>query len=227
MQAYADFCGTARAAEVLAMRWTPLVVRNIMIGARTFREIREGIPDISPTVLTDRLRLLERLGVLHRHISGGRAVYDLTEMGDALREVVQVMSAWGERWIPLAPEHYRASLVLWKLSRLLPAEDLPEAPVVVRFDVADDDQRHYWLVLRARDRTVLTSPTADQEDAVVASTGEFLTKWFVGELSLTAGIRSGLIEFTGPRELEQLVAGWGGLGSWLAPRGPAARLALA
>jgi DNA-binding HxlR family transcriptional regulator len=213
---YGDLGAAARAADIIATRWTPLVVWNVLIGCRTFTEIRRGLPRISPTVLTERLRMLERVGVLDRGLSrDGHVVYLPTDMGLGLRDVVRVMSAWGERWLEPAPEQYDAPLVLWELSRLLDAEDLPSERVVVRFDI--DGARHQWLLAgrpRAEVRDVRPGAT---DDLVVATTSEWLTKWFVGRLSLAEAERRGLLTAVGSPELLPMLDRWGGLGSWLGP----------
>jgi DNA-binding HxlR family transcriptional regulator len=76
MQTYGDFCPLSRAAEVFATRWTPLIIRNMMFGCRTFTEIRDGLPGISRSVLTQRLRMLEHHGIIQRD---DRLEYRLTE----------------------------------------------------------------------------------------------------------------------------------------------------
>src|SRR5215211_1655810 len=81
---YGDFCPLARAAEVYATRWTPLIIRNMLMGCRTFTEIREGLPNVSRSVLSQRLRLLEHHGLVARDADGR---YSLTEAGEGLEEV--------------------------------------------------------------------------------------------------------------------------------------------
>lgn len=66
MRDYGQFCPIARSSELLAERWTPVIVRNLLNGCRTFSEIRRGAPGIPPALLTQRLQLLERHGVLIR-----------------------------------------------------------------------------------------------------------------------------------------------------------------
>jgi len=66
MAQYADYCPIAVGAEVLGDRWTPLVIRELMVGAVGFNEIHRGIPRISRTLLAHRLRLLERYGLVRR-----------------------------------------------------------------------------------------------------------------------------------------------------------------
>ena len=66
MARYADYCPIAVGVEVLGDRWTPLVIRELMVGASGFNEIHRGIPRISRTLLAQRLRLLERHGLVRR-----------------------------------------------------------------------------------------------------------------------------------------------------------------
>jgi DNA-binding HxlR family transcriptional regulator len=91
---------------LLAERWTPIIVRNLLNGCRTFNEIRQGAPGISTALLAQRLEVLERHGVLARTVkpSGRGVTYELTEMGLALRAVLDAMGQWGARWlVPLQP----------------------------------------------------------------------------------------------------------------------------
>lgn len=220
---YGDLGATTRAADIIATRWTPLVLWNVLIGCRTFSEIRRGLPGISPTVLTERLRMLERVGVLNRGISrDGHVVYLPTAMGHGLRDVVRAMGAWGERWLEPAPEQYDAGMVLWELSHLLEAGDLPPERAIVRFDI-EDDRRHHRLVVD-RLRVELRDDAADPDDLVVATSAEWLGRWFVGRASLPEGERARLVTVSGPPELHRMLDRWGGLGSWIGQRGDDALL---
>ena len=75
---YGQFCTVARGAEVLGELWTPLVVRELLCGSRRFNEIRRGIPRMSATLLTQRLRKLEAEGVVQRRRSDKGWEYQLT-----------------------------------------------------------------------------------------------------------------------------------------------------
>jgi DNA-binding HxlR family transcriptional regulator len=132
----------SRASEVYATRWTPLIIRNLMFGCRTFTEIRDGLPGISRSVLSQRLRMLEHHGIIERDDGHD---YRLTEAGEGLHEVVDVMARWGERWLDLTPEHYDATTVLWSFCKHVAPDELPEGRLVFVFDVKDD--RRYWLLL--------------------------------------------------------------------------------
>ena len=64
MRTYGQYCPIARAAEILAERWTPLILRNLLLGSTTFSQIADGAPGIPRSLLTSRLRELERVGVV-------------------------------------------------------------------------------------------------------------------------------------------------------------------
>src|SRR4051812_40162049 len=89
-QEYGQFCPVALASEVLAERWTLLVVRELLAGARRFNEIRRGVPRVSATLLKQRLDTLEHAGIVERKASdeNGGPEYCLTESGQSLRPVL-------------------------------------------------------------------------------------------------------------------------------------------
>ena len=99
MTDYGQFCTVARGAEIFGERWTPLVVRELLCGSTRFNDIRRGVPRMSATLLTQRLRKLEEAGVVER-ISGEHGLeYRLTAAGEELRPVVLLIGHWGARWI--------------------------------------------------------------------------------------------------------------------------------
>ena len=87
----------AKASEIFATRWTPLIVRELIAGAHSFNDIHRGVPLISRAVLVARLRELENHGVIeHRPRAGGNGhEYCLTPAGESLRAVIDALSQWG------------------------------------------------------------------------------------------------------------------------------------
>src|SRR5581483_3949013 len=97
-RSYADPCGIARALDVIGERWALLVVRELMLGPRRFGQLRDGLPDTSPNVLSQRLRELEDDGVVRRQLLPPPAsvvVYELTERGQSLGPVLMELGRWG------------------------------------------------------------------------------------------------------------------------------------
>ncbi|HEV8329985.1 MAG TPA: helix-turn-helix domain-containing protein [Steroidobacteraceae bacterium] len=107
MRTYGQYCPIARGAEIFAERWTPLIIRNLHLGCGNFSEILEGAPGLSRTLLSQRLKQLERLGVVESAPKpGGRGHhYELTSAGHDLFAVCQSLGEWGARWLEIAPEN--------------------------------------------------------------------------------------------------------------------------
>lgn len=101
---YDDACGTAHALELVGERWSLLVLRELMFGARRFGELRESLPGISANVLTQRLEGLEKAGILQKKQLPPpikAQVYELTEWGYESEPILQIMGRWAAR----SPQH--------------------------------------------------------------------------------------------------------------------------
>ena len=207
MQTYGDFCPLSRAAEIYATRWTPLIVRNLLYGCRTFTEIRDGLPGISRSVLTQRLRMLEHHGIIERD---GTVAYRLTPAGQELEEISDVLGRWGERYLDMAPQHYDAGPVLWNFCKHVAPDELPDDRLVFVFDVKDD--RRYWLLLHPPAPEICFKPPGYDEDLVLSTTSEWLTKWHIGRLSLGDALSAGVMQIKAPLHLERMLAAMGGRG---------------
>jgi DNA-binding HxlR family transcriptional regulator len=95
---YGDSCGIARALDVVGERWALLVVRELLLGPKRFTDLRSGLPNLGPDILTQRLRELEQGGVVVRRKlepPAGSWVYELTERGRELEPVVLALGRWG------------------------------------------------------------------------------------------------------------------------------------
>ena len=103
----------ALAAEIFAERWTPIIIRNLHLGCGRFNEILDGAPGLPRSVLSQRLRALERSGVVSRTATGRSTCYRLTASGHELAEVCLALGAWGARWRDVRPEDQDPYLALW------------------------------------------------------------------------------------------------------------------
>ena len=205
VRSYNQYCPVARASEILGMRWTPIIVRNLLLGCETFGELREGAPGIPRTLLSQRLQLLERYGIVER---AGRR-YVLTDTGRDLEPVVEALGTWGARWLEVAPEHLDAHLVLWSLCRLADLDSLPCPRLVIRFDLRDGPKRRFWVVLDPPDAEVCVRPPGFDEDLVVRTDSEWLAKWHMGHISLGQAMHEGLMSVDGPPDLVHTLADLG------------------
>jgi DNA-binding HxlR family transcriptional regulator len=104
---YNQYCGLAYALDVVGERWTLLIVRELIAGPRRFKDLIEGLPDISTNLLADRLRSLEQQGILCRRVlppPAGSTVYELTDVGQGLETALLELGKWGSRFVPPSAE---------------------------------------------------------------------------------------------------------------------------
>lgn len=110
-KSYSQFCGLARALDRVGDRWTLLIVRELLLGDRTFRELERSLPGISPSLLTKRLNELADDGLVVRNEAPRRSKnveYGLTDTGRSLQPVIIELIRWGSRWMLSGPADDRA-----------------------------------------------------------------------------------------------------------------------
>jgi DNA-binding HxlR family transcriptional regulator len=149
---YGQFCTVARGAEVFGELWTPLVVRELLCGSRRFNDIRRGVPRMSATLLTQRLRKLESLGVIERRRGPAGWEYHPTAAGEELRPIVDALGHWARKWIDRDYSSYELdpAVLMWTLRRhVLPARFPPGRSVLhFRLDGAPPRRRYWWIVVQ-------------------------------------------------------------------------------
>lgn len=145
----------AKAAEILTERWTPLLLRELLAGSHRFNELRNGVPLMSPSLLSSRLRSLEQAGIVRRERRepSGHWEYHLTDAGEAFRPVIDQMGVWGLRhgMDLLTRRDLDPALLMWSILRQVSSigNALPPARVVVLFEFPDAPRkkRYWWLVM--------------------------------------------------------------------------------
>lgn len=206
------FCPITRASEIFATRWTPIIVRNLLLGASTFSEIRDGAPGIPRSLLSERLRQLELAGIVERRPKpkGRGHLYELTPSGRELEGVCEALGIWGSRWLDAAVAPLDPTVLLWAICKSMNRDRMPEERVCVRFEFRDSPKRRYWLLVQRPEPEVCTNPPGFDEDLLVTADIETLAKWYMGRLSLGQAMHSGRIAVEGPRHLVRELSGWGG-----------------
>jgi DNA-binding HxlR family transcriptional regulator len=213
MAGYGSFCPIALASEVFAERWTPLILREIVLaGSRRFSAIHQGVGRMSQSLLVERLRALEHAGVIERRSNpAGRGwEYHPTAAGRELHTVLDALGIWAQRWIELRREDCDPAYLMSAVHTMLRVDRLPAGRTVVRFDFREGLPT-YWLVLtRERPELCFHDPGYDI-DLVVGADLEALTRVFLGRLRLAAAVESGLVTIDGPPSLARGFADWLGL----------------
>ncbi|HWH45057.1 MAG TPA: winged helix-turn-helix transcriptional regulator [Thermoleophilaceae bacterium] len=201
----------AKATEVLGDRWTMLIVREMLGGARGFNELQRGLPGISRSVLADRMRSLERSEVIERRTgpSGRTLEYRLTAAGRDLQPVVQAIGEWGATWSftePRAEELDPDLLIVW-MARHVDRGSLPPGRTVVQFDFRDP-QRRYWMVLEPAEVSVCVQHPGFDVDLSVAVDTRTLFRVYLGRADLGGAIAAGRLTMDGPQTLQKELGRW-------------------
>jgi DNA-binding HxlR family transcriptional regulator len=216
MTSYGQFCPVAKAAEIFAERWTPLVLRELLCGSHRFNDLHRGVPLISRSLLTQRLRQLEGAGIVERRPAahGGGSEYYLTAAGEEFRSVVMKLGEWGQRWtrrfesIDLDP-----NLLLWDMQRWLNLKRFPPRRVVIRYEFRGVPRIHrtrgrWWLVVEPDAGDVCIKDPGFEVDLLVAADLGAMTKLWLGDLGFRSALRDGLIALEGSREVCEAFPTW-------------------
>lgn len=211
MRTYGQYCPIARGAEIFAERWTPLIIRNLHLGCASFSEILEGAPGLSRTLLSQRLRQLEQLGIVNwsGRTGGHGHRYALTPAGHELFAVCRSLGEWGARWLEIAPENLDPFVALWSMCHALRRDRLPGRRVVIRFDFTGQARRErYWLLVERGDAEICKTPPGPDDDLCVSADAEAFIKWHAGQLSWAQAVRQNWIRLEGPRSLVRAFPTW-------------------
>ncbi|MEQ8718972.1 MAG: helix-turn-helix domain-containing protein [Acidimicrobiales bacterium] len=213
MRTYGQYCPIARTAEILAERWTPLIVRNLLFGAETFSAIAGGVPAMSRSTLVARLRELERAGVIETRPkpTGRGSLYSLTDGGRDLADTIYAMASWGERWVEIEPRHCDPGFALWAWCRVqLDRDVLPENRVVVAFRFPEErrGERDYWLLVQNRSAEVCHSDPGGDPGLWVESSSQAFVDWHRGARSWRDVTSSGDIRVHGSSDLARSFPRW-------------------
>jgi len=214
---YKQFCPLAMAAEVLCTRWTMVLLREMIAGSTRFNDLRRGVPKMSPTLLSQRLKDLEAAGIVYKKLvpsERGVFEYRLTQAGQDLSEVVIAMGMWGQKWVEssLSLKNLDPSLLMWDMRRNLNPDPLPKKRVVIQFIYHDlpPTKRNWWLVIEAAGDVDLCWADPGFEVALYVSTDlRTMTAIWMGVTDVATEAEK--FEFTGSREISNSIQTWLGL----------------
>ena len=191
---YGQYCPISRALEVLAERWSLLIVRDMLCGSTRFNDLARGNPGLSRSLLSKRLRQLEQAGVVER-LDGE---YVLTEAGEALRPIVFSLGDWGARWQFGDPREHELDpeLLLWWIRDRLDFSAFPDRRIVLHF-VFTDERRRFWIVKDATGPSLCTADPGFEIDLAFRSALATLYAVWLGRRELPAAVRDGSIDVIG------------------------------
>jgi DNA-binding HxlR family transcriptional regulator len=212
MPDYGSFCPVSLASEAVADRWTPLILRELVLGNTRFNDIARGMPGISRSLLVQRLRHLERRGIVEIWpLPHGRgSEYRLTPAGKDLEPVLIALGRWAVNWLydSLDPADISPETLMWWMHRRVDKERLPSRRVVVRFDHTAPAHRSIWLLADRQEVSVCLVDPAFDIDAIVTCPTQVLAEVFSGTRTWKDAVRAGAIEVSGTRAVVNALPGW-------------------
>jgi DNA-binding HxlR family transcriptional regulator len=213
---YGQFCPVSRAAEILAERWTPLVVRELLCGSVRFNDIQRGVPRMSSSLLSRRLKELEYGGIVEtRPVPKGRGrEYHLTEAGKELFQIIEGMGLWAQRWLRddlVMDENLDPDLLMWDIRRTVTAEGIPDdRRFVVQFEFSGvpSNRRRYWLVFDQGAADLCLKPPGFEVDLQVSCHVRTLVEVWLGHMALDQALRDERLKLDGTRQDARKFRDW-------------------
>jgi len=221
---YRQFCPVAMAAEVLESRWTLLIIRELCLGSRHFNDIRRGVPKMSPTLLSKRLKELERHCILKRvasHNGSRKTEYVLTQAGNELFDVINAVGTWGKRWIDMRHhlDSAEENLLIWDIRRNLRIDSFPMHEAVLQIYIKDVPKKtsNWWFVFDGKHRPDVgyLDPSLDV-DLYIETSLSSLTKIWLGESTPSIEQETGFFELDGSQKLIETFESWFGSSNFAA-----------
>ena len=214
---YKQFCPLAMATEVLCTRWTMVLIREFIAGSTRFNDLRRGVPKMSPTLLSQRLKDLEKAGVIKRKLlqsEKGIFEYHLTKAGLELGGVVEALEKKKKKWVGSASslKNLDPSLLMWDMRRNLNPAPLPNRRTVIEFLYTDlpASRSHWWLVVEPGGGVDLCwSNPGFEIDLYVTTDLRTMTSIWMGLTSVEK--ERAKVKLSGPQDIIKSMQTWLGL----------------
>jgi DNA-binding HxlR family transcriptional regulator len=208
MRSYDEYCAIAKSLDVVGDRWTLLIVRELALrGACRYTDLRNGLPGIATNLLAERLRELERAGLIAREDAPppiATALFRLTLRGEQLRPVLEALTRWG---VPLMTEQspgdaVRSHWLAWAFELMLTDRQPDASPVTVEIRTGDQP-----IVIETRDGTLhIRLGSTDSADARLAGPPMPIMGLLLGLLELADAEARGVSYEGDPEILERIGA---------------------
>jgi len=213
MKGYGQYCPIAQAAEILTERWTPLVLRELLVRGIRFNDIRRGVPLMSPSLLSKRLQELEQAGLVERRVrANGSAEYHLTQAGRELKPLIFQLGEWGKRWLrrTLTHDQLDAGVLLWDIRGRVDPASFPPGRTVVQIEFTDLPalKKRWWLVNEGDEVDLCVKDPGYEVALYLVTTLRTLTEVWMGDVSLERASAEGTLEIHGRGELRRRLRSW-------------------
>lgn len=203
---YGQFCPIALASEILAERWMPLVLRELLCGSVRFNDLQRGVPRMSSALLAQRLKQLQFAGIVERRRgNSGGFEYHLTPAGRELFPVLETMGLWAQRWLRhdlVDTANLDPDLLMWDIRRNVAGKTPPrQRRHVVQFLLSGVpiSRRRYWLVFEGGAVDLCYRNPGFEVDLFLEASLRALIRVRLGHILLDEAIREGQVRLDGSR----------------------------
>lgn len=212
MKTYGQFCPLAQATQLLCERWTLLIARELLAGSSRFSELQKGVPLMSPTLLSARLKSMLKAGIIKMDGQKGEHGYSLTPAGLELRPIVELLGAWGHRWSRshLETGDLDAGLLMWDMRRTVDSAVFPKQKVVIEFEYNDapEGARHWWLVCEDNEIDLCLTDNGYDVDCLIKCSLKSMTAVWIREYSFNEAVKKGDIKVLGNPDIARKLQDW-------------------
>ena len=209
---YGQFCPVAKAAEIFCARWNALLLRELGAGSERFSELQRGVPLMSPSMLSRRLKELEQEGVIESRGDGGARTYALTPAGREFLPLVESLGIWGQRWTrrQLREDEIDHGLLLWDMERRVRGDVFDRARAVVQLEFTDrpPGQRRWWFVHETAGTELCVRDPGFEVDLYLSTTVPDMTRIWRGDLRLERAVDERRLDVHGPPALARELSAW-------------------
>jgi len=213
---YGQFCPVAKATELIGERWTILIIRELVLGTHRFSDFQRALSRISPSLLTKRLKELEKAGIIVRKAQQGRRGYQyfLTPAGRQLSPIIEHLATWGMRWArgQLTNKELDVEFLMCEIQRRLDTGELPDGETVLCFIFEELTRfKSWWIVVGDNGVDLCTKNPGKDVDLYISSTVRTMVEIWEGDLGLKSALRKQLIRTNGNHQLARTLPAWFGI----------------
>lgn len=213
MKSYGQFCPVAKAAEVFCERWTALIIRDLATGSTRFSELQRGVPLMSPSLLSRRLKQLEAEGIVERRGAGKRgATYHLTASGAEFAPMVEALGVWGQRWArrELQENEVDLGLLIWSLEKSVDPGAFGEGRSLVQIEFSDQPphKQLWWFVNEPGRVSLCVDDPGFEVTLYLACSLPDMIRLIRGDVSVQSALDEGRLEAHGATAARKCLKAW-------------------
>lgn len=217
MKSYGQFCPVAKAAELFCERWNALIIRDLAHGPRRFSELQRGVPLMSPSLLSARLKWLIDEDIVTRPDPADRnSGYMLTDAGREFVPLVEALGVWGQRWTRRALKDHEIDLglLVWSLESATDPDAFGGARCLIKLELTDQiaSKRDWWFLNQKGRCELCVEDPGGEVNLYLACTLPDAIYVVRGDLTPSAAMETGRLEVIGDAWAREAFTGWLNLG---------------